>query len=79
MLHSAEVITMTLIEAKIILKKREACSEECSRAKCLNDNTKRCSICPYHTSLDEYIAASLVVSTHAVYRDTDALYYTEES
>ena len=69
---------MTILQARIILKKRQACEEECKRAKCLNDNSKRCSICPYHTSLDDYIAARLVVSAHAVYRDTDALYYTEE-
>lgn len=67
MLRSAEVITMTLIEAKIILKKREACAEECSRSKCLNDNTKRCSICPYHTKLDDYITARRIVDNGKLY------------
>lgn len=69
---------MNVLQARIILQKRKACDEECRRAKCLNDNTKRCSICPYHTCLDDYIAACLVVSNNAVYRDTDALYYKED-
>ena len=58
---------MTLIEAKIILKKREACSEECSRSKCLTDNSKRCSICPYHTKLDDYITARRIVDNGKLY------------
>ena len=69
---------MDIVKARIILKKREACTEECKRARCLTDNSKRCSTCAYFTKLDDYITARLVVSTHAVYRDTDALYYTEE-
>ena len=51
---------MEVITARIILKKRQACDEECRSAKCLNDNTKRCSVCPYHTSLDDYITAKKI-------------------
>ena len=65
---------MTLIEAKIILKKREECAKRIERK---GGCTGSCSICPFWTTLDDYMTARLVVSNHAVYRDTDALYYTE--
>lgn len=52
---------MNEVQARIILQKRKACDEECRRAKCLNDMSKRCSICPYHTRLDDYITAKKII------------------
>ena len=65
---------MELIQAKIILKKRKECDARLARK---GGCAGRCSICPLWTTLDDYIAARLVISNHTVYRDTDALYYTE--
>lgn len=61
---------MNILQARIILKKRQACDEECKRAKCLNDNTKRCSVCPYHTSLDDYIAAKKILQLDLIRRNS---------
>lgn len=52
---------MDIVKARIILKKREACTEECKRARCLTDNSKRCSTCAYFTKLDDYISAKQIV------------------
>ena len=49
---------MTLIEAKIILKKRKACAERIERK---GGCTGRCSVCPLWTTLDDYIVALEVV------------------
>lgn len=49
---------MTLIEAQIILKKRKECD---ARLKRFRDRCGRCTPCPLHTSLDDYIAARRVV------------------
>lgn len=66
---------MTLIEAKIILNKRKECD---ARMKKYRDRCGRCTPCPLYTSLDDYMTARLVVSTHTVYKDTDAIYVSEE-
>ena len=45
---------MTLIEAKIILKKRKECAERIARKGGCHG---RCSVCPLFTTLDQYIRA----------------------
>ena len=69
---------MDILQARIILKKRKACDEECRRAKCLYDNTKRCSICPYHTRLDDYIDALEVIVQHEERRRRNGRPFTED-
>ena len=49
---------MTLIEAKIILKKRKECAERIARK---GGCTGRCSVCPLWTTLDQYITARKVI------------------
>lgn len=49
---------MEVIQAKIILKKREECS---ARLKKYGENCGRCSPCPLRTSLDDYIEALEVI------------------
>ena len=49
---------MTLIEAKIILKKRKECTKRIDRK---GGCTARCSVCPLWTTLDQYITARKVV------------------
>ena len=61
---------MTTIEARIILKKREACMENAKRARCLTDNSKRCSTCPYFTKLDDYISARAVLQLDLIRRNS---------
>ena len=70
---------MDILQARIILKKRKACDEECRRAKCLNDMSKRCSTCPYHTSLDDYIVAlEVIVQYEERRRKGDGRPFTED-
>lgn len=49
---------MERLQAMIILKKREECSQ---RLRKYGENCGRCSPCPLRTSLDEYIEALEVV------------------
>ena len=61
---------MDIVKARIILKKREACTEECKRARCLTDNSKRCSTCAYFTKLDDYISAKKVLQLDLIQRNS---------
>ena len=45
---------MDIIQARIILKKREECS---ARLRKHGENCGRCSTCPLHTPIDDYIVA----------------------
>ena len=49
---------MEIVQAKIILKKREECSQ---RLRKYGENCGRCSNCPLHTSLDDYIVSLEIV------------------
>ena len=49
---------MTLIEARIILRKRKECI---ARLRKYGENCGRCSPCPLRTSLDDYIEARRVI------------------
>ena len=60
---------MDIVKARIILKKREACTEECKRARCLTDNSKRCSTCAYFTKLYDYISAKHIVDREEVWKN----------
>lgn len=53
---------MTLLQARIILRKRNECSEQLKRKWGCGG---RCSVCPYFTTLDEYIAAKRIVQNRA--------------
>ena len=53
---------MERVQAMIILKKREECSEQLKRKWGCGG---RCSVCPYFTTLDEYIAAKRIVQNGA--------------
>lgn len=49
---------MTNLQAQIILKNRVECMR---RVEKLGERCGRCSICPLHNTLDEYITAKQVV------------------
>lgn len=67
---------MTLIEAKIILKKRRECDARIARK---SGCTGRCSVCPLWTMLDQYITARKVVEKFEMEKRQEyaSLYYTE--
>ena len=56
---------VTLIEAKIILKKRKECAERIARK---GGCQGRCSVCPLFTTLDQYITARKVIETFEMER-----------
>ena len=49
---------MNEVQARIILKNRVECMK---RVEKLGERCGRCSICPLHSSLDDYITAKQVV------------------
>ena len=63
--HSEEVTTLTLIEAKIIMKKRRECDARIARK---GGCPGRCSVCPLFTTLDQYITARKVIETFEMER-----------
>lgn len=66
---------MNNLQAQIILKNRVECMQRVAK---LGERCGRCSVCPFHTSLDDYITARLVISQHTVYKDTDAVYISDK-
>lgn len=49
---------MNILQAQIILKNRSECMQRVAK---LGERCGRCSICPLHTSLDDYITAKEIV------------------
>lgn len=50
---------MTNLQAQIILKNRAECMKRVAK---LGERCGRCSICPLHTSLDDYIKAKVIAN-----------------
>lgn len=50
---------MNNLQAQIILKNRAECMQRVAK---LGERCGRCSICPLHTSLDDYITAKEIVN-----------------
>ena len=66
---------MTNLQAQIILKNRAECMQRVAK---LGERCGRCSICPFHTSLDVYITPRLLSCQPTVYKDTDAVYISDK-
>lgn len=50
---------MNNVQAQIILKNRAECMQRVAK---LGERCGRCSICPLHTSLDDYITAKRITN-----------------